>query len=499
MITFESSFGNSGPSYQVHEEGVKRSGAGGTHHQAGAYSIDQPIIIEEGIRKSGIGGGSYQTGYVVEEGTRKSGFGGASHQTGHVEEIRKSGVGGDSYQTGYTVSHPGVYEDRGAVSYETGYTINKPVAFEEHKYGEYGGVGGGVSYQTNSYSINEPFIREEGVKRAGVGSSGVEVHKTTEHVTSYQPGEKYEYTTSYQPSNYVEEKVYTTADFKPSYYTSYEGPKEEIRHSGVNVVTTHTYEPYQHHEEVVKRSGATAGPQLISSSDYKVSDYKPYEHKEYKVETTENVIPYDYRTGNFATFEYKPTTEVKTFVEYQPVTRYETYKVEDYDVGRTEGVKRAGVTETVVIEKHSSGGEEAQIRQMGEEIERIRSSNSEIFGKFERLQKLRIEIQQNIYQKESELEIIRRGGEGQRDLRIRIEEKEREIERLKISGGNVKTIDNSEETNQLLHQIKEKEYHIEALRKKIKEIENQRNQYLSEISNYRETSSRGKGGTAWCC
>lgn len=282
-------------------------------------------------------------------------------------------------------------------------------------------------------------------------------------------------------------------------------------------------------EEVVKRSGyggqVQAPPQQV---DYKVetisaplqTDYRTFEVKTDFDKT--GIQPYDYRSANFATFEYKPT-EYKT-VEYKPaeytystyqpapqsykVTEYVVndykpaeYKPEPEPVVRFEGVKRAGVTTTTVTETVTlSQSEQEQIRLMGEEIERIRLINIDSFNRYSRLQEERRELLIRIENFESELIVIRGGGGGNnRELQLRIEEKQREIDLLKSQAGTVR-VDRQDELNEINGMIKTKEYEIDVLKKKIDDLEKTRMKYTNELNANKEAIIKNKqNGTTWCC
>lgn len=309
---------------------------------------------------------------------------------------------------------------------------------------------------------------EENVKRSGV------IHNNTYESPKYEGGVTY--TTSYEPQKYEEvtrRSVTGENLVKTDYYTSYEPQK---------------------YEETVKRSGVgISGPQIISNSDYKAAEYK-------------DITPYDYRTGNFATFDYRPS-EVKTiteYVEYKPsttyISSYQPPKTEVF-VDRGENVKRAGVTTvTEVYVDRGNASEEVQIRQMGEEIERIRASNSEIYSRSGRLQNEKIEITQRITKLEMEIEVVRREGSNNRHLQMQIDEKHRELDMLRASGGGVRVVENMEENNELLRLIKEREHESEVLKRKIEELEIQKKRYIAEMGDNKEVLVKGNTkGTAWCC
>ena len=318
------------------------------------------------------------------------------------------------------------------------------------------------------------------------------------------------------------------ARYKGDYYTSsYDAPR---------------------YEETLKRSGQ---PQVISASDYKVNEYKenpstteyktyevktdipfnteyrPYEvkndvpyttdYKTYEVKTDfdkKGIVPYDYRTSTFANYEYKPSeykpTEYKPteYVAYQPTAyKVEEFVVNDYKPStelyqeRPETMKRAGVTTEVFIEKkiENDGSEEAQIRLMGQEIERIRASNSDTFNRFSRLQSEKSEITMMIIQRETELEGLRKQGNNSQIL-LQIDEKNKEIERLKISSGGVRIVENPKEIDDLLKMIKEADHGNDVLRRKIEELELQKKRHLAEMEDNRGLANKNRPvQTSWCC
>ncbi len=306
--------------------------------------------------------------------------------------------------------------------------------------------------------------------------------------------------------------------------------------SGPNQVKSDYYSSYE-----APRYGE--GFLRSSQTQAKETEYKSYEvkndfpintdYKTFEVKTDfdkKGIVPYDYRTGNFATYEYKPTeykpTEYKTteykpmeykpteykpieYVEYQPTAYKVTeFVVNDYKPStevykeRSEDIKRAGVTTEVFIEKkiQNDGNEEAQIRIMAQEIERIRSSNSDTFNRFSRLQSEKSEITLLILQKESEIEILRRQGGNNREILMLIEEKNREIERLKISSGGVRIVENPKEVDDLLKLIKEADHNNDILRRKIEELELQKRRYLAEMDENRGAINKSRPAqTNWCC
>ena len=294
-------------------------------------------------------------------------------------------------------------------------------------------------------------------------------------------------------------------------------------------------------EEVVKRSGyggqVQAPPQQVEFRVESTSTPIQTDYKTFEVKTDfdrSGIQPYDYRSANFATFEYKPAeyqppveykateykqTEYKpaeySYSTYQPapqaykVTEYVVndykpaeYKPEPEPVVRFEGVKRAGVsTTTTVTETVTMGGsEQEQIRLMGEEIERIRLANIDSFNRYSRLQEERRELLIRIENYESELIVIRGGGAGNnRELQLRIEEKQREIDLLKSQAGTVR-VDRQDEINEINRQIKDKEYEIDVLKKKIDDLEKTRTKYINELNANKEALIKNKqNGTTWCC
>ena len=294
--------------------------------------------------------------------------------------------------------------------------------------------------------------------------------------------------------------------------TQYQQPSTEYYNT--------TYQAYKP-EEHIKRSGV---PQVISSSDYKVNEYKPTtDYKSYEIKTDfdkTGIQPYDYRTGAFTTYDYKPT-EYKASVEYKPVdyaaykpveyaeykppvayqvTEYVEYKPPVIEQQHHEKVKQGGLHEEVIVEKQVVGGsEEAQIRAMAEEIERIRQSNSSTFINFTSLSKEKNEILILISQKEAEIESLRMRGGASQELIRRIEEADREIQRLKISSGGVRIVENQEECNDLLRQIRDKELENEVLKSKINECNQQRKTYMKQMEDNKETNMKIRAGTSWCC
>lgn len=163
-----------------------------------------------------------------------------------------------------------------------------------------------------------------------------------------------------------------------------------------------------------------------------------------------------------------------------------------------ENVKRGGVvTQTQVVENSSSGlSEQAKIRSLEDDIERKRTSNGDSLSRLSKLQSELSDLKSQLYSRENELNILKLGG-NDNELKKLLEEKEREIERLRHSQGG--KVENRGEIENLMTAIKNKDFENEQLRKKIEEMEIQNKKLKIDYGKNKESSSHKTNASAWCC